>query len=1260
MGRTLIICEKPTAAGKIASALATKRPSKQELNGVPYYEFERDGKEMIVVPALGHLFTLKNLKPMHDYPFYDIDWVPTYEANRRAERARAFAEAIRELAKDADNFIGACDFDIEGEVIGFNALRFLCGEDSVRKAKRMKFSALTAQDLQQAYENILPHLSFEMVDSGIARHFLDWYWGMNTSKALSSSVEAAHERFAKLSAGRVQSPALKILAEREGEIKAFKPEPFWVVGLLLELEGQELKAEHAVPRFTDEAEAERVRNVCQGKPARVSAIQTRQYRQPPPVPFDLGLLQSEAYRCFGYTPMRTQQLAQNLYLAGLITYPRTSSQKLPPTINFTQIIKHLGEISKQYKKLADSLLALPELKPNEGAKVDPAHPSVHPTGEKPEKLTGPQQKLYDLIVRRFFSIFGKPALKEGIRVELDIEGQKFYLRGRRILEEGWLAYYGNYGATEEITLPELSEGRTLMPKQVLFEEKETQPPPRYNPSSIVKEMERLNLGTKCLRGDVPVLTSNFRTIIIQELYENSHPWKNQGGLLSATSPQKSLKALNTRFSGESLDQIPRRSSRVTCLAFNPNSLEVTKKPVESSRRETELGEEILSIQTKYGSIEVTSDHPIFAVHGDKIACKRAAEIKVGDKLLAYIPRSQASGKQVKLEGTDFIYGLSKGLEKEVAAKRKELGLSQAQLAHSLDVSQSTIHAYEDRFKVPISILAKLGITPQFVTGRSSSKVIPNPFPVQMSSSLARLLGRLTGDGSFGRSQFAKENSCDFRYFNTEPSMVQSFLQDVMAVFKTMPKVSSTDRGKRRRIYRTKLPGVVGRILIGIAPETTMHQVPKIVLSDRQFWMDYLSALFDDEATVPTGELKLRFTQKNKRLISQITFMLNELGIQTGQLHLENGSWNFGIYGRRNIERFLLRVGLTHPAKLQRLLASARKRPSIQKKAMVYCLVSKGLKPAAIARELKYPVSLVRRYLRELFLDGLIDRLRKSLGHGRGSVSKYVVKVPFGATFYALLDAAIVTHQLCSKPVHAIKREETPEFVFDLSIDEKSPAFVAGIDNIIVHNSTRAPIVQTLYDRGYIFGNQITVTELGVEVVGALGKYCPEIVSEELTSHFEKEMEAIREGNRNKDEVIAKARAELDKILRKFKKHQLEIGKDLGDAYRRTKQRQKTLGTCSKCGGQLKVIVSRRTHKRFAGCSNYSKGCRNSFPLPQAGFIIPMEKTCEQCGTPMIQVNRQGMRPYRMCIDPKCPSKKDWGKKKAKAPRRKEVESSGSL
>jgi len=689
MTKTLIICEKPTASVKIATALAEKKPRKRELNGVSYYEFERDGRQMVVVPALGHLFTLKNLKPMRDYPVYDIDWVPAYVVDRKAKRTQVFVEAIKELAKDATDYVSACDYDIEGSVIAANVLRYLCGEEAMKRAKRMKFSTLTAEDLRRAYAQLMPRLDFELINAGIARHVLDWYWGMNVSLAMSTAVKAAEQRFAKLSAGRVQTPTLKILVEKEKEIKAFKPEPFWVLSLLLKLGEMEVLAEHAPPRFFDRAEAERALAACKDKPAKVSSIQIRRYRRLPPIPFDLGALQSEAYRCFGYTPMRTQQLAQDLYLAALISYPRTSSQKLPPSIGYAKIMEQLGRFSKQYKEFADELLALPELVPSEGKKTDPAHPSIYPSGERPEKLTGPHQKLYDLIVRRFFSVFGKPALVESMKVELGVGGQLFYIHGRRVLDEGWLKYYGRYGATEEVILPELREGQVLTVRELKFEEKETQPPPRYNPASIVKEMEARNLGTK---------------------------------------------------------------------------------------------------------------------------------------------------------------------------------------------------------------------------------------------------------------------------------------------------------------------------------------------------------------------------------------------------------------------------------------------------------------------------------------------------------------------------------------------------------------------------GTRAPILQNIYGRGYIFGNQITVTDLGIEVVDSLLKHCPEIVSEELTAQFELEMEAIQEGKRDKEEVIAKARAELNKILDKFKQHQLEIGKQLAEAYRVTRMKQRILGKCSKCGGDLRVIVSRATHKRFVGCSNYPK-CANTFPLPQAGMIVSLGRMCERCGAPMIQVNRVGMRPYRMCINHRCPSKVDWGKKK---------------
>ena len=126
---------------------------------------------------------------MRDYPFYDIGWVPGYKADRRAKRTEAFIEAIRDLSDGTDDFVVATDFDIEGSLIGFNVLKYICGEGSLRRAQRMKFSTLTVEDLRQAYREVMPRLDFENVNAGIARHVLDWYWGMNVSKAMSAASQ---------------------------------------------------------------------------------------------------------------------------------------------------------------------------------------------------------------------------------------------------------------------------------------------------------------------------------------------------------------------------------------------------------------------------------------------------------------------------------------------------------------------------------------------------------------------------------------------------------------------------------------------------------------------------------------------------------------------------------------------------------------------------------------------------------------------------------------------------------------------------------------------------------------------------------------------------------------------------------------------------------------------------------------------------------------------------------------------------------------
>jgi DNA topoisomerase-1 len=192
-------------------------------------------------------------------------------------------------------------------------------------------------------------------------------------------------------------------------------------------------------------------------------------------------------------------------------------------------------------------------------------------------------------------------------------------------------------------------------------------------------------------------------------------------------------------------------------------------------------------------------------------------------------------------------------------------------------------------------------------------------------------------------------------------------------------------------------------------------------------------------------------------------------------------------------------------------------------------------------------------------------------------------------------------------------------------------------------ATRAEILQTLYTRKYIFGKSIQVTKLGEAVTKALKDYAPRILSEELTKKFEQETEDVMNGKKKRNEVVEEAKETLIDILNDFKQKEKTIGKKLLDALVQARKDERRLGTCPMCKtGELRIIRSRKTMKFFVGCSSYPN-CHNLYPLPQGAYITPLGKTCEKCGTPMIQVLRRGKRPFRMCLDPKCETKKDWAK-----------------
>ncbi len=513
MGYTLLIAEKPDAMRKIAESLAEDGSLKRILTdeGVDYYEFKRNNKKHLIVAAVGHLF---NLCPTGRggwvYPIFDAEWRPSFEVRKESGFSKKYFEAIKSVAKDASDFIVCCDYDTEGSVIGSNILRFLC---DVKDAKRMKFSTLTKEELINSYKNMSNHLDFGQIEAGLTRHWLDWLWGLNLTRALTLAMKNQAEKgFKILSTGRVQGPTLALLLERELEIRRFVSKPYWQLELHCKANSNEIIAMHEKDQFWDKDEADRILKECKGKDVLVKDIAKRQYRQMPPYPFNTTDLQSEAYSQFKFSPSQTLGLAESLYQMGAISYPRTSSQKLPVEIGYEKILRNLSSL-ENYSDLCNDLLKKGKLIPHEGPKEDPAHPAIYPTSEVPDlrKLTPQQRKVYDLVVRRFMATFADPAIRESMNLTLAIRENIFIAIGRRNISLGWVRFYSPYTTLEEQILPEVRIGQRLENLGINMIEKWTEPPDRYSQGSIIKEMEKRNLGTRATRAE-----------ILQTLYERNY------------------------------------------------------------------------------------------------------------------------------------------------------------------------------------------------------------------------------------------------------------------------------------------------------------------------------------------------------------------------------------------------------------------------------------------------------------------------------------------------------------------------------------------------------------------------------------------------------------------------------------------------------------------------------------------------------------------------------------------------------------------
>jgi len=493
----LIITEKENAARRIAEILSEGAAEAERRNGVAVYRWG----DKRVVGLSGHVVGLDFPPEYSDWR--DVEPVELVDADIRKEPTQEnIVRTLTDLAGRADRVAIATDYDREGELIGKEAYELVREETDV-PVDRVRFSSITEGEVREAFAEP-DELDFDLAAAGEARQVIDLVWGAALTRFLSLSARQLGQDF--ISVGRVQSPTLKLIVDREREIEAFDPEDYWELFADLRKNGEAFETQYfydddgsEAERVPDEADAERAHERLQeAETATVSSVRQRTRTDTPPAPFNTTAFISAA-GSLGYSAQRAMSVAEDLYTAGYITYPRTDNTVYPEDLEPDALLDSFVG-SRAFGADAESLLALDSLEPTEGDEETTDHPPIHPTGELPDRaeLSEGEWEIYELVVRRFFATVAEAATWAHLRVVADANGCSLKANGKRLVESGYHAVYP-YSAADETHVPDLKEGDSLAVADVRLEAKQTQPPRRYGQSRLIQKMESLGLGTKATR-----------------------------------------------------------------------------------------------------------------------------------------------------------------------------------------------------------------------------------------------------------------------------------------------------------------------------------------------------------------------------------------------------------------------------------------------------------------------------------------------------------------------------------------------------------------------------------------------------------------------------------------------------------------------------------------------------------------------------------------------------------------------------------------
>ncbi|MEW6314049.1 MAG: DNA topoisomerase III [Pseudomonadota bacterium] len=500
MGKALIIAEKPSVAADIAKALG----------GFTKHDDYFENDNYVLSSAIGHLLELSAPEEFEvkrgKWSFAHLPVIPPHFALNPIEKTESRLKLLNKLIKrkEVDTLINACDAGREGELI----FRFIVQHSGTKKPiRRLWLQSMTPAAIRDGFNHLREGAAMQpLADAATCRAESDWLVGINGTRAMTA-FNSKSGGFYLTTVGRVQTPTLAVLVEREEKIKKFQPKDYWEIHATFSAKGGEYagrwfdekfskkdaEADAKAERLWDEQRAEAIRAKCAGKTGVVSE-ESKPSTQLSPLLYDLTSLQRDANGRFGFSAKATLGLAQALYEKHkVLTYPRTDARALPE--DYLATVKETLEAFKgtSYATFAGNVLKQGWVKPNkrifDNSKISD-HFAIIPTTLAPKALSEPEAKLYDLVVKRFLAVF-HPAAEYLVTTRITrVEGEPFKTEGKVMVNPGWLAVYGKEAQDEDTpTLAPVTPNEVVRTAAIEVQANQTKPPARFTEATLLSAME---------------------------------------------------------------------------------------------------------------------------------------------------------------------------------------------------------------------------------------------------------------------------------------------------------------------------------------------------------------------------------------------------------------------------------------------------------------------------------------------------------------------------------------------------------------------------------------------------------------------------------------------------------------------------------------------------------------------------------------------------------------------------------------------------